>query len=822
MITLLHDENEEDRKELADAIVDHFDCTLYTAETREEALKNAGALKQIDLLITEAREGHVDEVLEMRDKIRKDFPDLLVIILTKIDLTRWYDKLSKHEGVFYKPLKDKDQDKMFAWLEKVFPGASKSSDKAAADKPAPTQPKDLKEDAPKPPPSQAMLKTESPGSKAPLAVGEELGDYQILEYMGPGSKSHGFIALQTSVDRKVGLRLLRTDVPNKESARERFVSDAKAQASVRNKHIASVFELNEDDPEKVYFTQELIEGRAVESYVRHGDHIREELLLGLVKDCAEAYKYLYDQELSFQRIEAEHIYRGEDGSTRIANTVEVDPNSRRLTQSEQIKRLSEIISPLMDSETKQNETLPTLFAEMKNPDSDDGIETWEDLLSEIKYIEKQWKEMSGELTPRKAAIYTAITVGTIIAAVLLIMGLFKLIQKASQEEERPHDYMIRIPAGNFIYQTGQQETLEEFYIDQFEVTIGQYAKFLKHLEENPDKATAYDHPDQPDYKNDGHKPMSWKTYYEAALYGKEWTFYHLNEEDEQVKVEVEINLNYPVVLVDWWDAYAYARWKKRRLPTEKEWERAARGRNGNLYPWGNQLLFGNMNVGKNYPPYLASLKEAESPDEAEAPAMEDGKMEDGKMADGKMADGEAPAAADGAADGESDPESEPAEEVDPADDKIDSFPYWAPVDQEGIKGDRTRLGVHGLAGNVREWMWSENPAEEPPALRGASFVDTEDLEVTTVRYPIEDAGEKKIYIGFRTASSVDPKKGPDPSVTEPAPDEAGADGADGADADGGPQPEPEPAPEPNPFDEAGAPSSNNADGASSDNPFDNN
>ena len=104
-----------------------------------------------------------------------------------------------------------------------------------------------------------------------MAAGTVLADYELLEFRNRGSTSDSFIALQRSVDRKVGLRMLRPDFLKSESAKKQFRAEAKAQASVSHPKIASVFESIETD-NALFYTQELIEGTSLADMASQGEN----------------------------------------------------------------------------------------------------------------------------------------------------------------------------------------------------------------------------------------------------------------------------------------------------------------------------------------------------------------------------------------------------------------------------------------------------------------------------------------------------------------------------------------------------------------------
>ncbi len=150
--------------------------------------------------------------------------------------------------------------------------------------------------------------------------------------------------------------------------------------------------------------------------------------------------------------------------------------------------------------------------------------------------------------------------------------------------------MALIPAGPFImgknYIKQEQRPshkvyLDAFYIDTHEVTNAQYYEFIEYIKRTGDHSKCH----KDESINKDHTPSNWEEEY-------------YNYPD------------YPVIRVDWYDAYAYTAWVGKRLPTEAEWEKAARGIDERRWPWGDEWDFDKCNIGDPKP--VGSYEEGKS------------------------------------------------------------------------------------------------------------------------------------------------------------------------------------------------------------------
>lgn len=147
------------------------------------------------------------------------------------------------------------------------------------------------------------------------------------------------------------------------------------------------------------------------------------------------------------------------------------------------------------------------------------------------------------------AVHLPLALMVVVFSLSLNGGANKEAQaEQSQEEIRSADgtLMVFVPEGEFLYGINNERLpMPAFYIDKYEVTTRLYAAYLQ--------------------QSHAVEPEEWPK--QVSLIGSG---------------------DRPVVQVSWHEADAYCRYYGKALPTEQQWEKAARGTDGRLYPWGNE------------------------------------------------------------------------------------------------------------------------------------------------------------------------------------------------------------------------------------------
>jgi formylglycine-generating enzyme required for sulfatase activity len=264
-----------------------------------------------------------------------------------------------------------------------------------------------------------------------------------------------------------------------------------------------------------------------------------------------------------------------------------------------------------------------LFVFMVSPDS---LQAGSYTLTELSIAEKTWEDPGGRLLPvllrpigldripaylkavtllepegnvaagvadavhriavaRRRALLKNAAIGVAVASIVCFGAYIYSLKRPAKLEIAGKDGApaLLVPAGNFTMGDDEESPrrevyVDDFYIDKYEVTVSRYAKFLQ-------------------ASGGVKRPDRWE---EASL---------------------DTASELPVVGVDWHDADAYCRWAGKRLPTEAEWEKAARGTDGRSYPWGNDgPTSQRANFGKSSEsPYKGGLAPAGSREAGKSP-----------------------------------------------------------------------------------------------------------------------------------------------------------------------------------------------------------
>ncbi len=143
--------------------------------------------------------------------------------------------------------------------------------------------------------------------------------------------------------------------------------------------------------------------------------------------------------------------------------------------------------------------------------------------------------------------------------------------------------MVLIPAGWFLRgrddgepneQPAREIWLDAFYIDVHPVTNDRYRPFWDYMQATDDHSRCFSAEHLSSITRElRHTPRIWATHVRGFS----------EERLQRFGGDAQ-----PVVTVTWYDAYSYARWCGKSLPTEAQWEKAARGTDRRLFPWGRR------------------------------------------------------------------------------------------------------------------------------------------------------------------------------------------------------------------------------------------
>jgi serine/threonine protein kinase len=442
-----------------------------------------------------------------------------------------------------------------------------------------------------------------------------VGKYELLEFLG-GGMSHVYRARDTVIDRPVVVKLLTVDACQDVEAKARFLQEARLAGNIQHENIVSVFDFGEHEG-RPFIVMEFLKGEDLRDAIRggHTGSLIDRMKIAL--QIAEALEYVNGRGIVHRDIKPENVHIDPNGRVKlmdfgIAKTADLSLTKTGMTMGtpyymapEQVAGkpvtplvdiyafgmlffelltgaravngdtieavLYQILSVPLDPAPMVNAGVPpqarALVMRCVEKKAEDRPQGFRIVVEELRRlmsgatVEKTQPVASktvplplspSAVAPPKADRSIAIWAVPVALLVMVGAGAAWWVTRSKtpltpSDGPKPEAHvtvapppviagMAYIPSGSFL--SGEQNTpvsLPAFYIDETEVSNADFAEFCNATGCAPPTAAA----------------------------------------------------DLPVVRVTVAQARDYAAWKGKRLPSALEWERAARGTNGNKYPWGH-------------------------------------------------------------------------------------------------------------------------------------------------------------------------------------------------------------------------------------------
>jgi eukaryotic-like serine/threonine-protein kinase len=450
-----------------------------------------------------------------------------------------------------------------------------------------------------------------------------IGKYELEEFLG-GGMSHVYRARDTVIGRTVAVKILTEAGCADAEAKARFLAEARMAGNISHDNVLSIYDFGEDEQHRPFMVMEFLRGEDLRHAIKNG-HLGD--LKGKLKaalQVARALEYIHTQKIIHRDIKPENVHISASGVVKLMDFGIAKTEGLAMTRAGYVLGTPYYMAPeqvtgqgiteqvdvyafgvllfevLSGVKPISGDTVERIFYSILNeplnlePLHKIGVPeavcdlvarctaktpaarpqgfapvcaALERVISGLDAATQRLEPGLAGAPPAKSANWKwiAAAAAVLVAAPVLYFALHPApaVHKVPAPVEAktpalastlalPGGDMVLIPEGAFLFGKDNQPTsLPAFYIDKTEVTNAAYSEFCKASGRPLPNGFP---PDKPDY---------------------------------------------PVVNVSFVDAHAFADWAGKRMPSGKEWEKAARGTDGRLFPWGNDRDPSRANVHTN-------------------------------------------------------------------------------------------------------------------------------------------------------------------------------------------------------------------------------
>ncbi len=454
-----------------------------------------------------------------------------------------------------------------------------------------------------------------------------IGKYELLDEY-PGGMATVYRARNTAIGQIVAVKVLRPEACADAEARTRFLEEARTAGNIYHDNTIRVYDYGEDEQRRPYMVMEFLPGEDLGSLIEQGQTGSLADKLRILIQLARALEHIHSlvPQIIHRDIKPANIRVTPSGTVKLMDFGIAKRQDLALTRPgmtagspyymapEQV--MGRGITPLVDvyafgallfelltgarlvgsgsieevfgrilhqppnlEPLRQAGVPEPLLALTTRSLAKDPAERPQNFTLVREELERVLQEQEARTVPALPAAPPPrrpwlIPVLLIVLVAILVAGYFALRPRPPLAEslDTPAGRMVLVRAGTFLAgQDRHSESLPDYYIDQTEVTNEAYARFCR----------------------DRGRPLPEGFPAERA--------------------------SYPVVNITFVDAQEFARWAGKRLPTASEWEKAARGGDGRLFPWGNNPDPGRANVKGSPAQAVSDLAPASAFPEAASP-----------------------------------------------------------------------------------------------------------------------------------------------------------------------------------------------------------